>query len=74
MKNTLPPTERALALDEAMQLAQVTLASIANDLGGTSTRAAEALEEAVANIERAREEFARATGEPVTGAAWAAAC
>jgi hypothetical protein len=58
-------------LDEDLQIVRVTLATIAGDVRCFSSRAADAIQEALANLDLARREFSgcrRPEADPKTGA------
>jgi hypothetical protein len=55
----LPPSQRQI-LDEDLQIIRVTLATIVNDVRHFSARAADAVQEALAKLDAAQEEFAHA--------------
>jgi hypothetical protein len=52
-------SSRREMLDEDLQIVRVTLATISDDVRGFSECAADAIQDALAEVDRARQEFAR---------------
>ncbi len=60
MKHPVPSKQQIL--DEDLQIIRVTLATILGDVRAFSGRAADAVQEALVNLDTAQREFARVSG------------